>query len=55
MPLTPGPGSEFATFGDRDLIMGLTSVEACLDLSADDLQVRIYIVFINACVCYYIK
>ncbi|XP_051158312.1 neuroligin-1-like isoform X1 [Leptopilina boulardi] len=38
MPLTPGPGSEFATFGDRDLIMGLTSVEACLDLSADDLQ-----------------
>ena len=39
MPLTPGPGAEFATFGDRDLIMGLTSVEACLDLSEDDLQV----------------
>lgn len=39
MPLTQGPGAEFASFGDRDLIMGLTSVEACLDLSEDDIEV----------------
>lgn len=39
LPLVPGPGSEFAALGNRDLLMGLTSCEAWLDLSEDDLKV----------------
>lgn len=39
MPSIPGPGSEFAEFGDRDVLMGLTSDEAWLDLTEEDLQV----------------
>ncbi|KAH0554197.1 neuroligin-1 [Cotesia glomerata] len=38
LPLVPGPGSEFAALGNRDLLMGLTSCEAWLDLSEDDLK-----------------
>ncbi|KAK0163026.1 hypothetical protein PV327_006740 [Microctonus hyperodae] len=37
LPLVPGPGSEFAALGNRDLLIGLTSCEAWLDLSEDDL------------------
>ena len=40
MPLVPGPGAEFANFGDRDLLLGLTSEEAWVSLTDDDLQVR---------------
>lgn len=40
MPLVPGPGSEFANFGDRDVLMGLTSDEAWLELTEQDLEVR---------------
>ncbi|XP_023247129.1 neuroligin-4, Y-linked-like [Copidosoma floridanum] len=36
--LMPGPGSEFANFGDHDLLMGLTSDEAWLELTEQDLQ-----------------
>ena len=39
MPLMPGPGSEFANFGDRDVLMGLTSDEAWLELTEQDLEV----------------
>lgn len=39
MPLIPGPGTEFANFGDRDLLLGLTSEEAWINLTDDDLQV----------------
>ncbi|XP_048262172.1 uncharacterized protein LOC100651474 isoform X3 [Bombus terrestris] len=38
MPLIPGPGTEFANFGDRDLLLGLTSEEAWINLTDDDLQ-----------------
>ncbi|XP_014488378.1 PREDICTED: neuroligin-1-like [Dinoponera quadriceps] len=38
MPIVPGPGAEFADFGDRDLLFGLTSEEAWVNLSEDDLQ-----------------
>ncbi|XP_014610613.1 PREDICTED: neuroligin-1-like [Polistes canadensis] len=38
MPLVPGPGAEFANFGDRDLLLGLTSDEAWLNLTDQDLQ-----------------
>ncbi|XP_025153437.1 neuroligin-1 isoform X4 [Harpegnathos saltator] len=38
MPIVPGPGAEFADFGNRDLLFGLTSEEAWLNLSEDDLQ-----------------
>ncbi|XP_011500600.1 PREDICTED: neuroligin-1 [Ceratosolen solmsi marchali] len=38
MPLMPGPGSEFANFGDRDVLMGLTSDEAWLELAEQDLE-----------------
>ncbi|XP_031786863.1 neuroligin-1 isoform X2 [Nasonia vitripennis] len=38
MPLVPGPGSEFANFGDRDVLMGLTSDEAWLELTEQDLE-----------------
>ncbi|XP_012274343.1 neuroligin-1 [Orussus abietinus] len=38
MPIVPGPGAEFASFGDRDLLMGLTSSEAWLDFTEDDLE-----------------
>ena len=41
MAIVPGPGAEFANFGDHDLLMGLTSGEAWLDLTNDDLQVRL--------------
>lgn len=41
MPIVPGPGAEFADFGDRDLLFGLTSEEAWVNLSEDDLQVRL--------------
>lgn len=40
MPIVPGPGAEFADFGDRDLMFGLTSEEAWVNLSEDDLLVR---------------
>lgn len=39
MPIVPGPGAEFADFGDRDLLFGLTSEEAWVNLTEDDLQV----------------
>ncbi|XP_071861376.1 neuroligin-1 [Bombus fervidus] len=38
MPLIPGPGTEFANFGDRDLLLGLTTEEAWINLTDDDLQ-----------------
>ncbi|XP_063993717.1 neuroligin-1-like [Diachasmimorpha longicaudata] len=38
LPLVPGPGGEFATLGDRDLLIGLTTNEAWLDLSEDDMK-----------------
>ncbi|XP_076244904.1 neuroligin-4, X-linked isoform X2 [Calliopsis andreniformis] len=38
MPLVPGPGTEFASFGDRDLLLGLTSEEAWVNLTDDDIQ-----------------
>lgn len=38
-PLGPGPGSEFAALHNRDLLIGLTSSEAWLDLNDDDLKV----------------
>ncbi|XP_054006258.1 neuroligin-1-like [Hylaeus anthracinus] len=38
MPLVPGPGTEFAGFGDRDLLLGLTSEEAWVNLTDDDIQ-----------------
>lgn len=41
MPLVPGPGTEFANFGDRDLMLGLTSEEAWVNLTDEDLQVRV--------------
>lgn len=40
MPLLPGPGSEFANFGDCDVLMGLTTDEAWLELTEQDLEVR---------------
>lgn len=47
MPILPGPGAEFADFGDRDLLFGLTSEEAWINLSEEDLKVRLfYIVLI---------
>lgn len=39
MPLVPGPGTEFASFGDRDLLLGLTSEEAWVNLTDEDVQV----------------
>jgi len=39
MPIVPGPGAEFADFGDRDLLFGLTSEEAWVNLTENDLQV----------------
>lgn len=42
MPLVPGPGTEFASFGDRDLLLGLTSEEAWVNLSDEDVQVSSY-------------
>lgn len=39
MPIVPGPGAEFADFGDRDLLFGLTSEEAWVNLTEEDLQV----------------
>lgn len=41
MPLVPGPGTEFANFGDRDLMLGLTSEEAWVNLTDEDLQVSV--------------
>ncbi|XP_025075176.1 neuroligin-1 [Pogonomyrmex barbatus] len=38
MPIVPGPGAEFADFGDRDLLFGLTSEEAWVNLTKEDLQ-----------------
>ncbi|CAK9806527.1 nlg-1 [Anthophora quadrimaculata] len=38
MPLVPGPGTEFANFGDRDLLLGLTSEEAWVNLTDEDIQ-----------------
>ncbi|XP_046835011.1 uncharacterized protein LOC124431311 isoform X2 [Vespa crabro] len=38
MPLVPGPGAEFANFGNRDLLLGLTSDEAWVNLTDEDLQ-----------------
>lgn len=43
MPIVPGPGSEFADFGNRDLLFGLTSEEAWGNFTEEDLQVQIYI------------
>lgn len=40
MPLVPGPGAEFANFGNRDLLLGLTSDEAWVNLTDEDLQVK---------------
>jgi len=39
MPIVPGPGAEFADFGNRDLLFGLTSDEAWVNLTKEDLQV----------------
>jgi len=39
MPIVPGPGAEFANFGNRDLLFGLTSEEAWVNLTEEDLQV----------------
>ena len=41
MPLMPGSGSEFANFGDRDVLMGLTTDEAWLELTDQDLEVSL--------------
>ncbi|XP_034173229.1 neuroligin-1 [Osmia lignaria lignaria] len=38
MPLMPGPGTEFANFADRDLLLGLTSEEAWVNLTDEDLM-----------------
>ncbi|KAL6432160.1 hypothetical protein ACFW04_006691 [Cataglyphis niger] len=38
MPIVPGPGAEFADFGDRDLLFGLTSEEAWVNFTEEDLQ-----------------
>ncbi|KAG5311788.1 NLGN1 protein, partial [Acromyrmex insinuator] len=38
MPIVPGPGAEFADFGNRDLLFGLTSDEAWVNLTEEDLQ-----------------
>ncbi|XP_076280618.1 neuroligin-1 [Lasioglossum baleicum] len=38
MPLMPGPGTEFASFDGRDLLLGLTSEEAWVNLTDDDIQ-----------------
>ncbi|XP_020284974.1 neuroligin-1-like [Pseudomyrmex gracilis] len=38
LPIAPGPGVEFADFGDRDLLFGLTSEEAWVNLTKEDLQ-----------------
>ncbi|XP_018050472.1 PREDICTED: neuroligin-1-like [Atta colombica] len=38
MPIVPGPGTEFADFGNRDLLFGLTSDEAWVNLTKEDLQ-----------------
>ncbi|KAK2587219.1 hypothetical protein KPH14_002959 [Odynerus spinipes] len=38
MPLVPGPGAEFANFGERDLFLGLTSDEAWVNLTDEDIQ-----------------
>ncbi|XP_076391761.1 neuroligin-1 [Megachile rotundata] len=38
MPLVPGPGTEFANFADRDLLLGLTSEEAWVNLTDEDLM-----------------
>ncbi|KAL0105708.1 hypothetical protein PUN28_015876 [Cardiocondyla obscurior] len=38
MPIVPGPGAEFADFGDRDLLFGLTSEESWVNLTEEDLQ-----------------
>ncbi|XP_014235905.1 neuroligin-1-like [Trichogramma pretiosum] len=38
MPLMPGSGSELANFGGRDVLMGLTSDEAWLELTEQDLE-----------------
>ncbi|GAB1862912.1 Neuroligin-1-like isoform X2 [Camponotus japonicus] len=38
MPIVPGPGSEFADFGNRDLLFGLTSEEAWVNFTEEDLQ-----------------
>ncbi|KYN05223.1 Neuroligin-3 [Cyphomyrmex costatus] len=38
MPIVPGPGAEFADFGNRDLLFGLTSDEAWVNLTERDLQ-----------------
>jgi len=40
MSIVFGPGSEFADFGGREILFGLTSEEAWLDLSEEDLEVR---------------
>lgn len=39
-PLLSSPGSEFAAFNNRDILIGLTSSEAWLDLNEDDFKVR---------------
>lgn len=41
MPLVPGPGTEFANFADRDLLLGLTSEEAWVNLTDEDLMVSV--------------
>ncbi|KAJ8686523.1 hypothetical protein QAD02_022317 [Eretmocerus hayati] len=38
MPQVPSPGIELATFGDLDVLMGLTSDEAWLELTEQDLE-----------------
>ncbi|XP_072751253.1 neuroligin-1 [Anoplolepis gracilipes] len=38
MPIVPGPGAEFADFGNRDLLFGLTSEEAWVNFTEEDLQ-----------------
>ncbi|KYN31771.1 Neuroligin-1 [Trachymyrmex septentrionalis] len=43
MPIVPGPGAEFADFGNRDLLFGLTSDEAWVNLTEEDLQRNIHV------------
>ncbi|RLU24683.1 hypothetical protein DMN91_002772 [Ooceraea biroi] len=38
MSIVSGPGSEFADFGSREILFGLTSEEAWVNLSEEDLQ-----------------
>ncbi|XP_066583918.1 uncharacterized protein [Prorops nasuta] len=38
LSVVPGSGAEFANFGERDILLGLTSEEAWVNLTDDDLE-----------------